>query len=613
MNGPDSQEAPLSQQEPISVGIQRPALAPFLCWACVWLGFCFLASRGLKSQPLPVVMFTVIALAIPVALAGAYGAAISQIRTLSYYKLGGWGYAIFSRRLFASLFWLIWSILSSFLLLLQLSLLSTHQWVVMIISPFVYFGSFYILSSIYNRELKKPYIALSYSTKYSVIFSSIAMTIVLAIVYQLIGSEGGVQSLREAIDTQRANIQGRSQSDIIEIALTLLTLADGVKHYLAGRISISLEYLQSIVASISLFIVFFNASLTYSSFVIARTEYRRVFGVPSEDQVPPPLKGSRVALIAGAFALVVFFAYVPLIGQIETAAKNNQPLQSKLGVIEKKLVEKIDSTFYQPGTTIKIKAINSQLLTRLEAEKALVSEGVDKAFYGIEGNVVRYLDWYYSLEAEYMRLGKMLTGQIEEYMQVKLEEYLSIGNPTADLQKTIDSALATQQTLREEYQRLRLKILDENRVPDSEDQVTVVSSTSLDSLITIPTHIDLVSLDQRVAGGTVAAGIGSLIAGKIARKAIFKGAAKAVVKAAAAKVAGTTIGGGVGAAMGSVVPGFGTVVGGFIGGLIAGVFVDAVLLKLEEVVSRDEFHKEIVSTIVQTREDFKRQLRLVPR
>ena len=115
-----------------------------------------------------------------------------------------------------------------------------------------------------------------------------------------------------------------------------------------------------------------------------------------------------------------------------------------------------------------------------------------------------------------------------------LEEYLNLGNPTADLYRTIETALENQQCLKEEAQRLRKTILDENRVLDSDERFVVSSSASLDSLLTIPNHIELLALDQRIAGGTVAAGIGGLIAAKIANQAIFKGAAKALLKAAAA-------------------------------------------------------------------------------
>jgi hypothetical protein len=251
-------------------------------------------------------------------------------------------------------------------------------------------------------------------------------------------------------------------------------------------------------------------------------------------------------------------------------------------------------------------------LARLNAEKAVLDANIDKAFFLMDRNVESYLDWYYSLGAEYMRIGQMLTGQLESYMQTKLEEYLNLGNPTADLHRTIETALENQQSLKEEAQRLRQTILAENRVLDSDESFVVSSSASLDSLLTIPNHIELVALDQRIAGGTVAAGIGGLIAGKIASKAIFKGAAKALLKAAAAKVGGTSVGGAVGAFLGSAVPGVGTVVGGFIGGLIGGVAVDAALLKLDEAVSRDEFRREILSVIAQSREDFKKRLVAAP-
>lgn len=591
---------------------QKPAIKSFLWWAFGWLGFAFLASRSITSQPLPLILFTVIALAIPVALAGSYGAAISQIRRLSYYKQGGWGYAIFSRRLLASVLWLVWAVPTSFILLLQLSLLSAHQWVLMFVSPLVYFAFFTFFSHVNSRELKKKYMALSLSIKLSAFITSIAMTITLAVVYKMFGIGGGFQSLGDAVDAQRINMQGSSQTVIVDISLRLMTLADGAKQYLAGRLNTSMDYLPIIVASIGSFLVFFNASLTYSSLIIPKTEYRRVFGEPSEDEIPPPLKQARVAFIAAASALIVFFVCVPFIGQVETTAKNNQPLLQEIKVVEKRLVEKIDSAFYQRGTIEKLRALNAELLNRIEKDKSIIHINIDKAFSQMEGNVVGYLDWYYSLEAEYMRLGKMLTGQIEVYMQNKLEEYLNLNNPTAELKKTIDSVLANQQTLRNEYQQLRQKILDENRLHDIEDQVSIVSSASLDSLITIPTHIEFVSLDQRVAGGTVAAGVGGLIAGKIASKAIFKGAAKAVFKAAAAKAGGATVGGGVGAVMGSVVPGVGTAVGGFIGGLLGGVLVDAVLLRLEEAVSREEFHREIVSAIIQTRDDFKKRIMVSP-
>lgn len=52
---------------------------------------------------------------------------------------------------------------------------------------------------------------------------------------------------------------------------------------------------------------------------------------------------------------------------------------------------------------------------------------VDRAFDRMEQNVDGYLDWYYSLTAEYVRLAKLLTGDIEGYMEQKLSEHIQKG------------------------------------------------------------------------------------------------------------------------------------------------------------------------------------------
>jgi hypothetical protein len=92
---------------------------------------------------------------------------------------------------------------------------------------------------------------------------------------------------------------------------------------------------------------------------------------------------------------------------------------------------------------------------------------------------------------------------------------------------------------------------------------------------------------------------------KIVSKGIFKAAGKALSKVAISKVAGTAGGAAIGAAIGSVVPGAGTIVGGVIGGALAGVFVDKVLLELEEAISREDFRMEILNSIRESRDEFK--------
>ena len=59
-------------------------------------------------------------------------------------------------------------------------------------------------------------------------------------------------------------------------------------------------------------------------------------------------------------------------------------------------------------------------------------------------------------------------------------------------------------------------------------------------------------------------------------------------------------------------PGIGTAIGAAVGGILGGfgvgIATDAAILKLEEVYSRDNFKKEIINSIEDSRREFKESL-----
>jgi hypothetical protein len=174
------------------------------------------------------------------------------------------------------------------------------------------------------------------------------------------------------------------------------------------------------------------------------------------------------------------------------------------------------------------------------------------------------------------------------------------------------STVNTTWTITDEYQQDVKEIMSKNRLQVPEFGAKEIPGIALDRILVLPTHFDVVSMRSRVVGGTAAAGIGAAIVAKIVSKGIFKAAGKALSKVAISKAAGTAGGMAIGATVGSVVPDAGTVIGGIIGGAIAGVIVDKVLLKLEETISRDDFKKEIVGSIRESRDRFKSELFGVP-
>jgi len=199
-----------------------------------------------------------------------------------------------------------------------------------------------------------------------------------------------------------------------------------------------------------------------------------------------------------------------------------------------------------------------------------------------------------------------MTGEIEGYMEKKLYEQLQQGESFKEVSDAIAAALASHKNVMEEYRQAVKAIMDISRlVLPPAAEAKVVKDLSLNDILSLPTHLDVVAFKSRAAGGAVAAGVSAAIAAKIASKGVFKAAAKALSKMAVSKAAAVLGGTAVGAAIGL---GVGSVVVGLLGAVSGGLAIDGAILKLEEVISRDEFKKEILASVRDARVEFKSRL-----
>ena len=249
----------------------------------------------------------------------------------------------------------------------------------------------------------------------------------------------------------------------------------------------------------------------------------------------------------------------------------------------------------------------------------------DRAFDRLEVNVDHYLDWYYSLVGEYTRIASLLVGELEDYMVKKLEESLRQGDSFKEVETSINRVFSKYENIQKLYKQTTEEIMKKNRVVKKDSSFQVVQKSSLDDILHLPIHQDMIKLKHRLLGGGVggaAAGVLTAvvvkkIVGKVLGKSLIKLAAKALSKVVISKTAGTVAGAGagtaIGATVGSIVPVLGTticaVVGGIVGGIIVGVSVDKLLIELEESFSREDFKQEILSEINDARIKFKAQFR----
>ena len=575
--------------------------------AIVWLAAAYLAGQYVAVLPFGFVVISVFIFAVPIAISGAYSSAVNQTRMMLYYKTSGWFYKIFSGRLIRSILWVIWALTSSFAILLQFSAYSGLEWVTLGLGIPVFWYIHKLCNKVFSSELKKRYFISSFAITWARQLSPLLLVVLYAVLVSLFAKGPSYTSLTEAVAASRVNTPEIAGSSVVQVALFFTSWVDGTKAYLGSNLKQFGESVPLLLNILGSYIVFFNASATFACFAIPLREHRRIYGPISDEELPPPLTRSRVAVAAAVVTVVTLFIYVPLFAELESGARSNPGLIASLKNAQLK-VEKIDDAFYKPGTMKAIELAKATALGKVNVSRAILDGQIDRAFDQMEFNVDGYLDWYYSLSGEYTRLAKLMTGEIEKYMEEKLVEKLKQEGALKPVVAGLEVAITNYKKANAEYQQDVKEIMAKNRLQVPEFGAKKIPGIALDRILILSTHFDVVSMRSRVVGGAAAAGIGTAIAAKIVSKGIFKAAGKALSKVAISKAAGTAGGMAIGATIGSVVPVAGTVIGGIIGGAIAGVIVDKALLKLEEAISRDDFKREILGSIRESRDKFKSEL-----
>lgn len=254
-------------------------------------------------------------------------------------------------------------------------------------------------------------------------------------------------------------------------------------------------------------------------------------------------------------------------------------------------VEVINGVMYKAGTLNKIQLAADMAYG---AAKEDLIKNVNKMYDDMLLNTDKYLDWYYSLSAEYGRLLKLITGSIEEYMAEKLKE-----NLMDNISSNIDFGSAEKNI--DNLQKNIDKILSENKITEKDALYSINININVDDIYSLADIKPLLDFKERMiastGGGLAAGAIVGTIAGKVAAKTGFKTAAKAAAKAAAGKAASAAAG----VAVGVVSSIFTSPIGGAAIGTATGVAIDKGLLKLEEAVNRDEYKNEITQSIEENR------------
>ena len=219
--------------------------------------------------------------------------------------------------------------------------------------------------------------------------------------------------------------------------------------------------------------------------------------------------------------------------------------------------------------------------------EALTAKGVD-----------RYLDWYFSLGAEWSRFATLLSGDIDLLLQAKFSQLVMSSPEIVPRLHAVQAACEEQWALLVGARSRALDLLDQSRLMLDERGCKMIKESAV-----TPWTAQWEGSRARLMTGSGA----GLIAGTLAAKATAKAMGKTSMKTAgsvmakAKAMAKKDVGKAGAAAVGTVVaPGLGTVLGAAIGagiGLVVGVGIDMVALAAEEKLTPEDMKQDPLSAV----------------
>ncbi|WP_043004444.1 hypothetical protein [Comamonas testosteroni] len=256
--------------------------------------------------------------------------------------------------------------------------------------------------------------------------------------------------------------------------------------------------------------------------------------------------------------------------------------------------ERIGQQLYSLGTLDATRQQVLQLLGRAQAGQALC-QSIPEMGRQLDAAVERYLDWYFSLGAEWRRILSLLTGDVSQFLQNKLSETLGATPGLEGWVQTLQKqALASGAALAEGQQRIEETLARHHLALSPEQCLVRAEVASLPALELLGDARQRLTASALV--GTGGGAFAAAVAGKAMAKASMKAAGKVLAKAAAKQGLGKAGAAVAGAAVGSVVPGVGTAVGavaGAVAGVVLGVGIDWAALYAEELLTRDAMRADL--------------------
>lgn len=593
--------------------------SPFL--ALLWGGALWALLRHLPQLTTWQVLAYCCLISLPVATTGMYLSSVAQCRRLTWFASQGLLYGLLSGRWLRLLLWSLWAGLSGLFLVLELRTFTRQDWLTAAAALPVFWLTFTLARRLLHVELR-AYLVTAAALRTAQWLTPVIMVALVLSAARHLGPVVHYESTADAVQAARQQFGDFSASPLLSMLTGWFSIWRGARAYLIGCAAPGEDWAATAIAIGGLFILFANVSGSIACFLLPRDEFRRAFARPGDADMPGPVSALRV--LGSAFLILLPMAAIVLGGHFfeqrqALSIHARQQNADALRWVESHFstaVDRIGGQIYQRGTLARLEELRGTHLAQLRREALQPLQAQIHAAFGLmETRVDGFLDEYYTLGADYKRLGSLVTGSLRDHLQQRLQEKLGSLALMQQVDQAYQQALRLNTQLDQAYQAQVKTLLDASRIIQAPRAARVVAEEKSTAILTLPRAPEIMAFETRLG---ISAGVGAVsgaLAGAVTARVVNRvvgGQAYRVAlelieqgaKKAAGRGAGAAGGALAGAAVGSVVPVVGTGIGAAVGlvvGIASSVAIDATLLELDEALNRQAFKEEILTSLRSTR------------
>ena len=576
-------------------------------WRSLVLGYTFLAvlafasHRAIGMTTLEFGLF-VLLLSLPAMAALWHQSTVKHLVHLHQFASESGLHWLASRRILAVFLYAVVALLVTGAVLLQSVLFGEIEWTLVAMAPVLYTATRSALGRFVGRQFTSPVYAFRYLFRVTQ-FLVIALLVGLWFYAHFALAEPAAGTVTEAVFGLQQRWVG-SPSGLVKWSLDGSAWVQATINALDWTPGKSRWWLFASLFFTPLF-AFGYLSLSLFGLSLPMREVRRIVAEPlTAAEVPPPVGPVRAALWALVATVGVLFFFHGL-GVVEGVIGSKE---SPFALHRLPDCERIGGAVYKVNTIKTLEAFMADMGQQMAGQENAACTSLAGIEAAADKGVDQYLDWYFSLGAEWARTLGLLTGSAEALLKQKFEELVlsdpGVQTPLEGVKDHFDrlSVFGTGAKAKAE------ELLAQQRLVLTDQQCKVVQELAVN-----PWKPQFDGFTTRLAAGSAAGLVGGGIAATIASKAMakagMKSAAKVLVKVAAKKAAAKAASGVAGAAIGTALfPGVGTVVGAGIGvavGIGLGAVVDMAMLAAEEKLTREGMKAELLSAFTESLQPYR--------